>query len=289
MVADTSSVLIEGPWEHRRVSANSQSFHVALAGDDGAPLVVLLHDYPQFWWAWRHQIPALAEAGYRVAAMDLRGFGASDKTPRTLATPRFCFDAAGVISALGYGQAAVVGHGIGGQVAWAMPAFCPEVTRAVVTLASPLILDMHRRSLPPATLAWLTGLFTPILAERAHTRGHIVRDVLERGSVQDLGPVVGRYTDAMRLPFAARCAIEHFRWYMGVHNEIGWFRRRIKRMAPVPTLALYGEKDPFMPPRLFARAEYRTVCVPDAGHFLPEERPDFVSRTLVSFLDSLDS
>ncbi|MGH8894731.1 MAG: alpha/beta fold hydrolase, partial [Actinomycetes bacterium] len=62
------------------VAANGARFHVAVSGD--GPLVLLLHGFPQFWWAWRHQLPELAAAGYRAAAMDLRGFGASDKPPR---------------------------------------------------------------------------------------------------------------------------------------------------------------------------------------------------------------
>ena len=60
------------------MSANGANFHVAIAGQ--GPLVVLLHGFPTYWWTWRHHIPLLAEAGYRVAAMDLRGFGGSDHT-----------------------------------------------------------------------------------------------------------------------------------------------------------------------------------------------------------------
>ena len=80
MSVDAAFVNIDGPWEHRYVSANGARFHVAEIGD--GPLVVMLHGFPQFWYAWRHQMVALAHAGYRVAAMDLRGFGGSDKPPR---------------------------------------------------------------------------------------------------------------------------------------------------------------------------------------------------------------
>ena len=83
---DASYVLIDGPWEHRLVAAGGSRFHVAELGE--GPLVVLLHGFPQFWWAWRHQLVALAEGGFRVAAMDLRGYGASDKTPQSVRAPR---------------------------------------------------------------------------------------------------------------------------------------------------------------------------------------------------------
>ena len=63
---DASVARVPGPWEHHMVAANGARFHVAVAGD--GPLVLLLHGFPQFWWSWRHQLPALADAGYRVAA-----------------------------------------------------------------------------------------------------------------------------------------------------------------------------------------------------------------------------
>lgn len=60
-MTDAAAVLIDGPWEHRFVSANGARFHVALAGE--GPLVLLLHGFPQFWWAWRAQLAGLAAAG----------------------------------------------------------------------------------------------------------------------------------------------------------------------------------------------------------------------------------
>ena len=87
MPVDTAFVNIEGPWDHRYVAANGARFHVAEMGD--GPLVLLLHGFPQFWFTWRHQMLALAGAGYRVAAMDLRGFGALTNLPAaTTPTPR---------------------------------------------------------------------------------------------------------------------------------------------------------------------------------------------------------
>lgn len=78
-------VRIEGPWTHRDVAANGARFHIAELGD--GPLVLLLHGFPQFWWTWRHQLTALADAGYRAVAMDLRGVGGSDRTPRATTPP----------------------------------------------------------------------------------------------------------------------------------------------------------------------------------------------------------
>ena len=87
---DASMALIEGPWEHRFVAANGARFHVAEQGE--GPVVLLLHGFPQFWWAWRQQLVDLADAGYRAVAVDLRGYGASDKPPRGYDSPTLAAD-----------------------------------------------------------------------------------------------------------------------------------------------------------------------------------------------------
>lgn len=79
-----ADVRLDGPWTHRDVAANGARFHIAEMGD--GPLVLLLHGFPQFWWTWRHQLPALAEVGYRAVAMDLRGVGAAT-VRRAVTTP----------------------------------------------------------------------------------------------------------------------------------------------------------------------------------------------------------
>ena len=76
-----SPIHLDGPWAHRSVSANGTRFHVAEAGD--GPLVLLLHGFPEFWWTWRQQLVSLPAAGFRAVAADLRGYGGSDKPPRS--------------------------------------------------------------------------------------------------------------------------------------------------------------------------------------------------------------
>ncbi len=275
------------------VTANGSAFHAVLAGEPGAPLVVLLHSFPEFWWAWRLQIPRLAEAGYRVAAMDLRGFGGSDKSPRNIATPRSCFDVAGLISSLGRSGGVVVGHGLGSQVAWSMPAFAPEVTKAVVTLAGPHPLTLRRHRLPVGTWAWLQWVQAPWFPERSITHGDTVTDVLRAWShVHE--PVVAQaalYTEAMRLPFAAHCAMEHFRWQVrsATRNDGRWYGKRLRAARPVPTLSLHGEHDRLLPPSLHAfdvevAPHAARIAIPAAGHFLPEEAPEAVTDVLIDFL-----
>jgi pimeloyl-ACP methyl ester carboxylesterase len=119
------------------VEANGIRLRVALAGK--GPLVVLVHGWPESWYSWRHQIAALAEAGYRVAAPDVRGYGGSDK-PQAIeayAIREMCADVAGLIEALGESRAILIGHDWGAPIVWNTALFHPKKVRAVAALSVP--------------------------------------------------------------------------------------------------------------------------------------------------------
>jgi pimeloyl-ACP methyl ester carboxylesterase len=119
------------------VEANGIRLRVALAGR--GPLIVLVHGFPESWYSWRHQIPALAAAGYRVAAPDVRGYGGSDK-PQAIeayAIAEMCADVAGLIAALGESRAVLVGHDWGAPIVWNTALLHPEKVRAVMALSVP--------------------------------------------------------------------------------------------------------------------------------------------------------
>jgi pimeloyl-ACP methyl ester carboxylesterase len=121
--------LVDGPWSHSLIAANGARFHVAECGASDDPLVLFLHGFPEFWWAWRHQLPVVAAAGYRAVAMDLRGYGASDKTPRGYDPHTAAADVSGMIRSLGATDAVVVGHGWGGFIGWSAAVFTPRQVR----------------------------------------------------------------------------------------------------------------------------------------------------------------
>lgn len=123
--------------DFRMIEANRLRFRVALAGE--GPLVVLVHGWPESWYSWRHQIAALAGAGYRVAAPDVRGYGGSDKPAaiEAYAIKEMCADIAGLIAALGEDQAILVGHDWGAPIVWNTSLFHPERVRAVAGLSVP--------------------------------------------------------------------------------------------------------------------------------------------------------
>jgi len=119
------------------VETNGIRLRVALAGK--GPLIVLVHGWPESWYSWRHQIGALAEAGYRVAAPDVRGYGGSDKphAVEAYAIKELAADIAGLIEGLGERQAILIGHDWGAPIVWNTSLFFPDRVRAVAGLSVP--------------------------------------------------------------------------------------------------------------------------------------------------------
>ncbi|HEX4351249.1 MAG TPA: alpha/beta hydrolase [Polyangiales bacterium] len=123
--------------QHRTIETNGIRLHVAEQGQ--GPLVLLLHGFPESWYSWRHQLSALADAGYHAVAPDLRGYGDSDKPHAVEAYDQveLAADVAGLITALGEKQAVVVGHDWGAPVAWNSALLHPDRVRAVVGMSVP--------------------------------------------------------------------------------------------------------------------------------------------------------
>lgn len=303
MRSDAASVLIEGPWEHRFVTANGARFHVAELGE--GPLVLLLHGFAQFWYAWRAQLVALSDAGYRACAMDLRGYGASDKPPRGYDTYTATADAASVIRALGETDAIVIGQGLGGWMAWATPSLQPGAVRALASLSMPHPRIMRHATVTDARQAkanrYVLDLQKPFVPEREMTRDDAYVENLLRQWSSDFGqwptPAdVRRYADAMALPFVAHSAAEHFRWLgrSQIRQDGPLFHRRIRVPVPVPVLQLQGTEDSCVIAEAttgserYAGAGYRYRRIDGAGHFLAEEAPERVNRALIDWLDDLD-
>jgi pimeloyl-ACP methyl ester carboxylesterase len=122
---------------HRSVEINGVRLHVAEAG--AGPPVVLLHGFPEFWYSWRHQLPALAAAGRHALAPDQRGYNLSDQPPGRHAyrIDNLAADVAGLIRQTGHPRAAVVGHDWGGAVAWQLALRHPELVERLAVLNCP--------------------------------------------------------------------------------------------------------------------------------------------------------
>jgi len=127
---------------------NGVRLRVVDAGPEDGPVVVLAHGFPELAFSWRHQIPALAAAGYRVLAPDQRGYGGSSRPADVTAydITELTGDLVGLIDAVGAERAAVVGHDWGATVAWSVPLFHPERVAAVAGLSVP---PVPRPQTPP--------------------------------------------------------------------------------------------------------------------------------------------
>ena len=124
---------------HRSVDTNGIRMHVAEAGV--GPLVVLLHGFPEGWYSWRHQLSALAAAGFRAVAPDQRGYGRTDRPDPIEAYDILTLtaDVVGLVQALGSDQAVVIGHDWGAPVAWHCALLRPDVFRAIGLLSVPYL------------------------------------------------------------------------------------------------------------------------------------------------------
>jgi pimeloyl-ACP methyl ester carboxylesterase len=297
---DATSVLLPGPWTHRDISANGIRLHAAEAGS--GPLVLLLHGFPQFWWTWRAQLPALAAAGFRAVAPDLRGYGASDKPPRGYDLPTLAADVAALVRALGERDAVVVGHDWGGLLAWTTAALHPRSVRrlVVVSTAHPrrlraAVVDRRQRR----ALRHALGFQLPRMPERRLTRADDdpVAELLQRWSgpdwvrTRDFAEAVDRYRAAARIPQAAYGAMEYYRW-AGRSQLRPDGRRYARRMAvPVtaPTLQVHGALDPCVLPATalgsdrYVAGAYEWRELPRIGHFPQEEAPDDVSAAIADW------
>ena len=124
-------------FNQRRILTNGIELNIAEAGK--GPLVLFVHGFPESWYSWRHQIPAVANAGYHAVAMDMRGYGQSDKPSNIEAYNQVevTKDVIGLIEALGHPSTVVFGHDWGGPTAWRCALNYPDLIRAVGVLSVP--------------------------------------------------------------------------------------------------------------------------------------------------------
>ena len=306
-IPDSSSVRLPGRWQHRDVSANGIRLHVAECGTPGAPLVVLLHGFPAFWWTWRHQLPALADAGFRAVAVDLRGYGDSDKPPRGYDLWTLAGDVAGLVRALGEPSARIVGHGWGGMIAWTVTALHPRLVAALAVLAAPHPLAVRRSALHDPRGQGRALLEGGVLAAqlprwperwlRADGGAH-VEDVLRAragarwAATDDFAATAAATRHAMQVAGVAHSTMEYYRWAVRsqVRAEGRRFAAAVARPPTVPVLQVHGADDPYLlertaaASRRWAGPDVRYEVLAATGHFPHEERPTATTALLREFL-----
>jgi pimeloyl-ACP methyl ester carboxylesterase len=299
MTALDEIVQIDGPWTHRAVSAGGTRFHIAEAGD--GPLVLFLHGFPEFWWSWHNQLVSLPAAGYRAVAVDLRGYGGSDKPPRGYDLVTLASDAAGLVRALGEANAVIAGHDWGGLLAWTMAVYHPKVVQRLVAVSAPHPLRLRQAIREdPRGQGWATRdtfkFQLPRRPERALVRddaaqvGRLLRDWSAPGWPDERTDRLVRR--AFQLPGVAHAALEYHRWLVRSQPRPDGLRYSHRMRAPiqVPTLHLHGSSDPYILPRTaqgsgrYVEAAYRWKLIEGTGHFPHEERPRAFDGHLLGWL-----
>lgn len=276
------------------VDTNGVRLHVRVAGHDDGPLVVLLHGFPESSYGWRHQIPYLAAAGYRVWAPDQRGYGASDKPERIAAygLDVLADDVTGLIDAAGRSQAVVVGHDWGGMVAWHVARRSPQRVSKLVVLnvPHPSVMRAHlrtnlaqfRRSL------YVLAFQVPLLPERALGREDgrsLARALVATSRPRTFSEAeLAEYRRSWAGPNALRAMLD---WYRAAlrHPPV---RVRDARIA-VPTLLIWGAQDRFLgsemaSPSIELCDDGRLVVIDSATHWLQHEEPDRISAMIDGFV-----
>ncbi len=260
---------------HRTLSVNGLSMHIAEAGE--GPLVLLLHGFPESWYSYRHQLEALAAAGYHAVAPDQRGYGQTDAPPEILqySMMHLAGDAIELIRALGGERTVVVGHDWGSPVASTVGLFRPDLVRGVVLLSVPYAPRGDTDTLTALTERLGPDNYQVFFQEPGVAEAALETDV--RASV--LGTLIGLSADTTSVatlsgagdnevlptglgdtPLPAWLTPEDVDFYVGEFTRTGfrgglnWYRnsRFNWRMtaawhgAPLPEPSLYvgGDKDP---------------------------------------------
>ena len=279
---------------HRYVDLAGVRLHYVEAGE--GPLVVLLHGFPEFWFSWRFQIPALAAAGFRVVAPDMRGYNLSDK-PKGVGSytlEGLARDVERLVPALGEERAAIVGHDWGGIVAWAVAILHPGRVERLAILNVPHPERFSRGLRTPRQLLKSSYAFffqLPWLPERVLRAGDfaLVRSVLRNDPVRPgtFGEDdINRYVEALSRPGALTAAINYYR---ALARRAPAVARALRRRVGAPVMVIWGQRDLFLIPEL-ARPDpewvpdARVERLPDASHWVQQDRPERVNALLLSFL-----
>jgi len=286
-----------GEVRHRTVEANGIRMHVAEQG--AGPLVLLCHGFPESWYSWRHQLAALAAAGFHAVAPDMRGYGGTDQ-PAAIdqyTLLHLVGDMVGLVDALGGGPAAIAGHDWGAPVAWHAALLRPDLFRAVIGLSVPF---RPRGSVRPSTAMPQTAdavFYQLYFQKEGVAEGELSRDVRAtmrrlafsgsgegHGGALFMVPRAGGFlahtTDPAILPpwltesdidfFAGEFSRTGFRgglnWYRNIDRNWELLAPYAKARVTVPALYVAGDRD------LVVSFPGMDQLIPKLAQFVPKLR-----------------
>jgi pimeloyl-ACP methyl ester carboxylesterase len=285
--------IMENGWKSKQLFLNGLSMHVVEAGDDDKPLLILLHGFPEFWWAWRRQITPFAEAGYHVVVPDLRGYNKSD-APQEISSYRLetlVADVIAIANHYGAERFRLVGHDWGGVIAWGVGADFGERLERLVVMDAPhpdtWAFDALSHPTQALRSAYVAFFQVPWLPETALSALDFagLRTMVEasaRPGTFNAGDM-DRYTEAWEHPGSLKAMINYYRA----------LRERKKPDVPsrikCTTLILWGENDSFLEHHIAEAAlkqcnDGQLSIIADTTHWLHLEEPTKVNAAIVNFL-----
>lgn len=279
-----------------RLSANGLNFNLAIAGRPNAPLVILLHGFPEFWYGWHLQIDALAGAGWQVAAPDQRGYAESDKPAgvERYVLDILADDVLALADALHAERFVVVGHDWGGMVAWHLAARNPERLLGAAILNAPhpatfnsFAIAHPRQFARSAYLALFQVPWLPELMLSAYEFAALTFALTRTSRPGTFGDdTLARYRTAWAEEGALTTMLN---WYRAIPMS-----KPQTRKIKVPVRVIWGDSDSALESGLAeAGVAYcrrgEVFHIPQASHWLHHEEPEQVNSLLMEFLGQIRS
>jgi len=280
--------------EHSYIETNGIRLHVVQAGSQSGVPVVLLHGFPEFWYGWRKQIPALVAEGCRVIIPDQRGYNLSDKPKGIKNYDIFMLveDMIGLIDVLGYEKVNLVGHDWGANVAWALAIKYPERLHKLSIMNVPHPAVMKRfltRDFEQIRRSWYVFAFQlpwipEILMKRNNWQTAIsaLRDSDKSQTVTNED--IEKYREAWSQPDAMTSMLNWYRAAVRSTRDVSG-NLRVK----VPTLMMWGMKDIALTHRMARPSmdycdEGNLILFPEATHWVQHDAADEVNHYLTDFI-----
>ncbi|PWA90590.1 epoxide hydrolase [Artemisia annua] len=305
---------------HRFLQVNGLKLHVADIGVESSPAVIFLHGFPEIWYSWRHQMIAVADAGFRAIAPDFRGYGLSDSPvePEKASYDDFVNDVVSILDSLHISKVFVIAKDFGTWIAYSFVLLHPEKIAGIVTLGMAFMPPAAYK--PDFTLPegfYVRRWQEPGRAEADFGRFDVktvVRNIYilfskskipiasENQEIMDLvkpsNPLPSWFTEEDLATYAALYEKSGFRTalqvpYRSSHLNLGSTQEVPKVEAP--TMVIMGEEDYVL--KIPGMGEYirsgevkkyvpnlETVYVPHGSHFVHEQFPDHVNQLILTFL-----
>ncbi|MGG0904404.1 epoxide hydrolase EphM [Bacillus subtilis] len=275
------------------VNTNGITLHVAAAGPEDGPLIVLLHGFPEFWYGWKNQIKPLVDAGYRVIAPDQRGYNLSDK-PEGIDSYRIDTlrdDIIGLITQFTDEKAIVIGHDWGGAVAWHLASTRPEYLEKLIAIniPHPHVMKTVTPHYPPQWLksSYIAYFQLPDIPE-ASLRENDYETLDKAIGLSDRPALftsedVSRYKEAWKQPGALTAMLN---WYRALRK--GSLAEK-PSYETVPYRMIWGMEDRFLSRKLAKETERHCpnghlIFVDEASHWINHEKPAIVNQLILEYL-----